>query len=64
MPNEIDCCNNRTLAMCHIHHVLNHHYYVLLCHFAIFQLYMNFLDVEYHQHLCLIQNLVLTCLKM
>ena len=47
-----------------IHHVLNNLYDALLCCFAMFQVYMNFLNVEYHQYLCQIQNLVLTYLKM
>ena len=42
------------LLMYHIHHVLNHLYHVLLCcmyyEFAVFQGYVDFWDVEYHQH--------------
>ena len=58
------------LLMYHIHHVFNHLYHALLCcthiyyEFAVFLMFVNFLDVEYHQHQCLIQNFVLTCLKM
>ena len=54
--------------MYHIHHVLNHLYHALLCcmyyEFAVFQVYVDFLDLEYHQYLCQIQNLVLKCLKI
>ena len=51
------------LLIYHIH-VLNHIYHALLCHFAMFQVFMNLLDVQYHQHLCLIQNFVLKSLNM
>ena len=48
--------------MYHIHHVLNHPYHALLCHtyyeFAVFQVYVDFVHLEYHQHLCHIQNFV------
>ena len=48
--------------MYHIHHVLNHLYHALLCHtyyeFAVFQVYVDFVHLEYHQHLCHIQNFV------
>ena len=51
------------LLIYHIHHVLNHLYHTLLCcihyEFAVFQVYVNFVDLEYHQHFCQIQNLVL-----
>ena len=40
-------------------------YHALLCciHYE-FAVYVNFLDLEYHQHLCQIQNPVLTCMKL
>ena len=56
--------------MYHIHHVLNNLYHGLFCctrmydEFAEFQVNVDFVHLEYHQHLCQIQNLVLTCLIM
>ena len=36
--------------MYHIHHVFNYLYHALLCCFAMFQVYVDFQDIESHQH--------------
>ena len=42
------------LLIYHIHDILNYLYHVLLCsthyEFAVFLVYVDFLDVEYHEH--------------